>query len=148
MSLKFLTNWLIIFWKFTILTIKKNKDLFIDFIFWLWWVFIATCRLSPVVVKWSTASSCSPHMGFRSCGSGLYGAGWIVVVCRLNCSNACGPFLHQRSNQYPLHCQVEAQTTGPGGKPRSWLIIYGPKLDGAIPLESLHSECQTGILAS
>ena len=39
-------------------------------------------------------------------------------------------------------------TTGPGGKPPSWLIINGPKLDGAISLESLHSECQTGILAS
>ena len=99
--------------------------------FWLLWVFIAVCRLSLLVVSGGN-SSCSARAhcdGFSCCGARGLGrqasvaaahglsscrswapeqAGSVVVAHRMSCSRACGIFLDQGSNPYPLHWQVDS----------------------------------------
>ena len=87
---------------------KKNifKKKFIYF--WLWWVFVAVCRLSLFAASrgllcryGARASHCSDFscstaqalgcLGFSSCGS--WATGSIVVAQGLSCSTVCGIFL-------------------------------------------------------
>ena len=93
--------------------------------FWLYWVFIAACRLSLVVVSVRVLSSCSArtsYCGGFSCfralaegqvGSvvatrGLYSTSSVVVVHELSCPMVCGIFPNQGSNPCPLHWQAKS----------------------------------------
>ena len=85
--------------------------------FWLWWVFLATCSLSLVVVsrgysllrcmgfslQWLLLRSIgSRYLGFSSCGVGFV----VVVAHGLSCSMARGIFPSQGSKWCPLHCKA------------------------------------------
>jgi len=76
--------------------------------FWLWWIFVAVCRLSLFAASrgllcryGARASHCSDFscsraqalgcLGFSSCGS--WATGSIVVAQGLSCSTVCGIFL-------------------------------------------------------
>ena len=54
--------------------------------------------------------------------NGLQGEESVVVAYGLSCSKACGIFLDQGSNLYPLHWQVDSSPGLPG---KSSLIING-----------------------
>ena len=81
---------------------------------WPCWVFLAAHGLSLVAMQ-----SFSPH-GFCGCraqtrvvgsvvaAQGLQSTGLIVVAYRLSCSEICGIFPDQGSNQCPLHCKVDS----------------------------------------
>ena len=94
------------------------------FIFWLWWVFTATHRLSLVVVS-GAALGCSAHTfccnGFScgpACTPGLVGSvvaalglksiGLVVVQHGLSGSMTCGIFPDQGPNLCPLHCKADS----------------------------------------
>ena len=95
--------------------------------FWSCWVFISAHRLSLVEV--SRDLSWLQHRahcgGFSCCGAQALGT-WASVVAAhglssydtwLRCSTACGIFLHQGSNSYPLHWQVDSYPLHHQGSP-------------------------------
>ena len=97
---------------------------FINFYFWLHWVFVAARGLSLVATSEDFSSlQCAGFslrwlLLLRSTGSRR--AGSVVVACRLSstgsvvvahglsCSTACGIFMDQGSNLCPLHWQADS----------------------------------------
>ena len=84
----------------------KNKFIYFLF-FWLYWVSVAACGLSLVVVSGGYSSLRCPGFSLwwllllQSVGARR--AGSVVVVHGLSCSIACGIFLDQGYNPCPLH---------------------------------------------
>ena len=75
--------------------------------FWLCWVFVAACGLSPVVL--SGGYSLLRCMGFSLQRLLLLqSTGSTVVVLGLSCSVACGIFPNQGWNPCPLYWQVHS----------------------------------------
>ena len=77
------------------------KDVF--FFFWqegLWWVFITARKLSRVAVHGLPIAVAS-----LVAGHSLQGTGSVAVAHGTSCSAACGIFLDQESNQFPLTLQ-------------------------------------------
>ena len=65
---------------------------------------------------WGLLSSCGVSAP-EHVGSTFAEGHSLVAVCRLSCPVACGIFLEQQSNLYPLHWQVDFLAIGPPGKP-------------------------------
>ena len=78
--------------------------------FWLHWVFVAACRLSPVVVS-------RAHSPVVVCS--LLG----VVACGLSCPTVCGILQDQESNPCSLHQQVDSYTRNHQGSPSTLFLI-------------------------
>ena len=89
------------------------------FIFWLWWVFVATCRLSLTGMS-GDYSSCGAWVsycgGFSYCKAWAVDVGSEVVAHRLSCSAARAIFPDQGPNRV-LCIARQILTTGPPGKP-------------------------------
>jgi len=80
--------------------------------FWLWWVFIATCKPSLVAVNRAytlvqcRASHCSGFSCWRA--RALECAGSVAVAHGLSCPMICAIFPDQGLNLCPLHCQEDS----------------------------------------
>ena len=116
---------------FTSFHLKKNYV-------WLFWVFIAVCGLSLVVVSGSS-SSCSGQAsrcdGFLLRSPDSRHASSEVVAHRLSSSLACGIFPDQRSNPHPLHLAGRFLTPGPAGKSYSFHFLKMDIIGGIISTE-------------
>ena len=92
--------------------------LFIYFIFWLWWIFVALCRLlvavASLVVEHRLQASVVAHR-LESSGS--------VVMHGLRCSKACGILLDRGLNWCPLHFKADSQPLNHQGSPEDSLIL-------------------------
>ena len=82
----------------------------LDFFFnsWLYWAFLAAQGLFSSCSDRGLLSGCSGRAshcgGFSCCGAGALGAtASVVVVFGFSCPTACGIFLDQGSNPWPLH---------------------------------------------
>ena len=93
------------------------KDIFILFISWLCWVFVAVHRSSPIARERGLLFSCpewASHCCGFSCGEraavieapGLSHTGSAVAMHRLSCSVAYGIFPDQGLNLWLLHWPV------------------------------------------
>ena len=75
--------------------------------FWQYWVSVAMCRASVVVVLGDNlhCGAQAFHCGGFSCctAQALGMLASVVVVRGLSCPAVCGIFLDQGSNLYPLH---------------------------------------------
>ena len=82
---------------------------------WLCWAFIACLGLSPVVA--SGGSSWLQRVGFSSWWPLVAARSSDVVLQGLSCSKACGVFLGQGSDPYPLHWQADSYPLCHQGSP-------------------------------
>ena len=79
-------------------------------------LFVAECRFLIVVASALVDSVGSrarwprqlQYVGSVVAACGLWSAGSVVMAHRLSCSTACGIFPDQRSNQCPLHRQMDS----------------------------------------
>ena len=105
-----------VFWWF----LKLFIYLFIYF--WLCWVFVSVQGLSPVAASGGHSSSrcagLSPSRPLLLRSTGSRRAGSVAVAHGPSCSVACGIFLDQGSNPYPLHWQADSQPLRHQGSPR------------------------------
>ena len=86
------------------------------------WAF-SSCRQQGLLSSYTTrASHCG---GFSSCGAWAVGhVGSVLVAHRLSCSTACGSFLDQGSNPYPLHWQADSSPLSHQGSPSDPFFIF------------------------
>ena len=95
------------------------------FIFWLYWLFGALCRLSLAVVSraslqwWGFSLRC--FLSLQSTGSRWSGS--VVEALGLSCSAACGIFPDQGMNHCPLHWQADSYSLCHQGSPLTSLLV-------------------------
>ena len=98
-----------------------NLFIYLFIYFWLCWVFISVCGLSPVAASGGHSSSrctglsLSRPLLLRSTGSRV--AGSVVVAHGPSCSMACGILPDQGANPCPLHRQADSQPLRHQGSP-------------------------------
>ena len=121
---------------------KKIYLLFINFFFWLCWVFVSVRGLSLVAASGS-------HSSWRCAGlsllrplllwsTGSRRAGSVVVAHGPSCSAACGIFPDPGWNLCPLHWQADSQPLRHQGSPL-------PIFNGVILLLFLLFSCRNSL---
>ena len=121
-----IVRWLQNMWPHYQMIICRWHDFFyIDLLiyFWLQWVVVAACGLSPVVAKRGYSSAVVASLVAEH---GLKSAGSVVVAHRLSCSKASRDLPGPGIEPVSLALWHEFLTTGPPGKPGIILYIEHP----------------------
>ena len=93
-------------------SISTNEYIFLNYFFWMWWVFVAVLGLSLAVVRGGLlfvgCAGFSFHWRLSLRSTRCRCTGSVVVVHRLSCCAACGISPDQELSLCPLHWQADS----------------------------------------